>query len=159
MAQYDIEQLVRNVVTVFKAGLNTEIAAVNSDKGDFAIDTINDNAWYIAGVPSSFDYKQFVFLGVSDIQTTSVNVAEGDTVTIQIEVIVPDSGNSNTEAILYRLLRYQRALRRVAQKNFDKLSKGHLKIEVTGLVPASDTLFKKTVYASGIAIKASFSSI
>lgn len=157
--KYDVEQLIRDLETMFKANLNTKIGDINTQKGDFNISTVNESAWFFQHIPQVWNYPVFVIYGFQDIDSNQpqednmVQVAESF-----FEVVIPDSNKASSEAQVYQLLRYARALREVAHENFDSL-RGYAKLTVTSLTPTAIELPNgKSLKASGIRISASISA-
>lgn len=153
MALYDTEQLIRDFETVLKNYLNTEITAINTEKGDFAIDTINSNAWYMNQIPHVWSYKQFIIWGLSGVETTDETVAGNiEKIEIAVEVCFPDRGDKLSEAAIYKLLRYQRALKTVVNKYHDSFQ-GVTKAIVSSLTPTITDIGGKKLVSAGIIVK------
>jgi len=157
---YDTETFLRDLETVYKANLNTRIAAINAEKADFNINNINANAWYFQNMNSDiFSYDEFIVWGLS--KPPDVEVFQNDNylkiVKVFIEVVIPDAGETSTENIIWKLLRYTRALEEVAFKNFDKFQ-GVAKTSVESLLPTSFELDGKMFRSSGISISAAMSA-
>ena len=159
-AQYDTEQFVKDVITVFKANLNTEITALNTEKADFDIEQINADAWFFETFgQDALSYNQCVVYGFDDVP--EVDEPQEDVfnreVALFIEVVMPDSGELTAENFVYQLLRYARALETVARKNFDAYQ-GRTRTKVTALQPLTFQRGGKTVRAAGIRLTASMTS-
>ena len=156
MAIYDTEQLVRDLVTLYKSKLGAEITAINTEKNDFTIPNINANAWYFQNMNNeAFSYKRFIVYGLdqtpSAVQSQENNVI--DNIEIFIEVVIPDSGEITEESIVYQLLRYSRALRQVGFKNFVSFQ-SEVKLTVSALTPTSFSFEGNMFRAAGISITA-----
>lgn len=158
MALYDVEQVIRDLATMYKSKLNDKITAINTEKGDFEIPAINDSAWFLQHIPVTWNYKQFVIYGFENIDsggTQEDNMVQQSE--IFFEVAIPDSNETSSEAQIYKLLRYARALREVAHENYDSL-RGYGKITVASLTPTAIEINGKSLKASGVRISASISS-
>lgn len=157
--KYDVEQMIRDLATMFQANLNTKIDEINTAKGDFSISTINASAWFFQHIPSTWNYPVFVIYGFDNIDATEVqedNMVQE--VTSFFEVVIPDSNETESDAQIYKLLRYARALREVANENYDSL-RGYSKIKVASLTPTAIELPNgKSLKASGVRISASISA-
>jgi len=158
MAIYDVEQFLKEAGVLFKAQLNTEINAINIEKGDFNINTINANAWYLNYIPGVFSYPEFIVWGLDSVSPTeSQNDNFIKTPKIAFEVILIDKGEKTTEQMIYKHLRYMRALESVANKNYDKFH-GIAKLQVQDLLPTSFVWSGKILRSAGISITASFTA-
>lgn len=154
--RYDSEQFLRDLETIYKAKLNDEITAINTEKGDFSIDSIEAEAWYLDRIPKVWSYNRNVIFGLHEnpnqVQSQAGNVLK--TVLVQFEVLIPDAGAAESEALVYELLRYTRALKQVAYKNFDKF-RGRATLMVESLDPVRFPLNGKMVRTGGVTVKAS----
>jgi len=159
---YDVELLLTDVKTIFQTNLNDKIDFINLEKAnrtpetndDFAISRIPDRAWYFNHIPTVWSYNQFILWGIE-----SIDIIQGQPdgakqkVTIFIEVAVPDKGEPINESVIYKLLRYSRALQDISMKNFDRIrSYGSLQVE--SLSPALVSIGDKKLRISGINISA-----
>jgi len=165
--KYDVERFLTDVKSIFQTNLNTQIDCINTEKqtiteetnDNFAINRVSDSAWFFQQANTRvFSYPQFVVWGLLDL---SLQAQQHDASlinpTVFIEVCLPDRGEPVNEVIIYKLLRYSRALQEIAEKNFDKL-RGYGKIQVDTLSPAIVNVDGKKLRCSGIAITALFSS-
>ena len=162
MAQYDTESFLRELETVFKNNLNGRISAINTEKGDFSIPEIRDDAWYFQNLNSEvFSYPVFVVWGLetkpnpNETETQNDNYIEE--VKVFIEVAMPDDGDTTSQNTVWKLLRYTRALKEVAFKNFDKFQ-GYAKTKVDRLEPTSFNLDGNMFRSAGIQIVASLTA-
>jgi len=160
MSLYDLEQLVRDLETLFKAQLNTEISIVNADKADFALPLIKENAWYMNHIPKVWNHSEWIVWGMSNAPETTDRQQDNRMREARIffEVLIPDRGN-NTEPNFYKILRYSRALEAVANKNFDKVGRGIVKLQVDQSVPVGFQVegISKPIISGGIIVKANMS--
>jgi len=158
MAIYDVESFLTEIETVFKANLNTEITAINTEKGDSLITTISDNAWYVNQLPEVHSYPVFIVWGLSNISyedATNENAIELHE--ISFEVVLPDEGEQISKGSFLKLLRYVRAFKSVANKNYDKF-RGIAKLKVNSLTPLSFVVEGRRYIHAGISVTASFST-
>lgn len=156
MAKYDVESFLTNVKTVFQSNLNTKITELNTEKGDFDIDQIPTDAWYINHIPKVWSYNTFIVWGISDIPLSNQQPGAAiQTVNLFIEACVQDKGYPVSESVIYQLLRYSRALLEVANENFDKLQ-GYGKLQLDSLSPSLVDISGKRIRMSGINLSASF---
>ena len=137
MSKFDVEQFVKNVVTVLKANLNAKILEIDTEKGDFTLDQIPAEAWFFNLYPKDSAFKVFIIYGIlSEPNLDSIEGAALREVTIQLEVGLPDRNWKETESGAYRILRYRRALEEVVSNNFRKFGNGKKPL-VIALSPAS----------------------
>lgn len=160
MAKYDTEQFLKDLVTLYKANLNTQITALNTEKGDFDIDTIESDAWYFQNLNDNvFNNTVFIAYGleanakVSEPQSTNY-VKE---ISVFIEACMADNGDTSSENVMWQLLRYTRALEEVAFKNYQKID-SRVKIRVKNLEPTSFLLDGRLFRSAGINISAALTA-
>lgn len=156
--QFDIERYLKDIEEIFKQNLTTELGIIDTEKGDFTLDTIPDDAFYMNSIPATFSYDTFVVWGIESQDTVdSTGFATLQTVSVFIEVASVEGGESDTETLIYRLLRYSRALKSVLHKNHRAL-RGNARLEVRDLRPAASIIRGESVFSAGISIKATFDS-
>jgi len=71
--KYDIELFLYDLEKIFKDNFNNKVNQINNEKqtsspiaeDDFAIENINENAWYFYNIPSNWSYSKFVIFGLS----------------------------------------------------------------------------------------------
>lgn len=156
---FDTECLLKKTSEVMKAKLNGEIALIDTEKADYELDPINDNAWYFQNLDDeAFSYANFLVWGMYDnsTQTDSQENNAIKKVDMFFEVCTPDDGGPINENVFYKLLRYTRALEQVVDKNYDKIRSG-LKVKVSSLSPTSFDLGGKTFRSAGILVTAHIS--
>lgn len=141
--KFDTETFLKSAVSLLKANLNSKITAINTAKGDFNLEAINADAWFFNLIPKRFSRDVFVIYGILEegsadvIDTTSLRK-----IVLQFEVGLNDKNWKDSEAAVYRLLRYRRALEETVSDNFRKFGNGK-KVKVDALTPAS-VIFKGT---------------
>lgn len=157
---YDTENFFREMTAILKANLGAEITEVNTEKGDFELDTIHTDAWYIDEIPKNPSYTPYMFYGIDSATTIDTNeVCSLRNISIDYEVIVPDDGDvqSETENIYYKMLRYSRALESTVQKNADKIP-SYVSVTVGSLLPVKIRIKGKLLHSVGIKVTASITS-
>lgn len=113
MAIKDIETLLTDIKDHLKDNLNTEIAAINTDKGDFTIDTITaDNDHYVI-IQDLYDLPNRAFVAIGIIDNIEGELLYNDyklNVPIEIKVVFANANKPNT---YFKALRYMKALTNV----------------------------------------------
>lgn|SRR4030043_547671 len=155
---YDLETFLKEFESVFKTNLNTKIIALNTEKGDFTIEQINDNAWYFGNINSSvFSYPQFAVWGIDNTSRERVESQQFDnfikTIQVYIEIVIADTGELDTPNMMWRMLRYTRCLESIAFQNFDKFQ-GKAKMTIENLLPTSFEIDGKIFRSAGISLTA-----
>ena len=145
-ATYDIESLLDDILTLLQAGLNTKIAALNTEKGDeIQLETINSDAYALQSLNGPhMNFNPFVFYGVQDIKPGDDSSPYGRTsmsVEVVVCIVLEDMGQDRD--IATRLFRYQRALKEVIEDGFDSNS-NLVKLSVQSLVPVEFTLMNSS---------------
>lgn len=162
MSRFDTETLIKKCLTLVQAELNTKIQEINTEKGDFEIDTIEPGAYYFAQLPAEvYNYSAFVVYGFMNNPTleSSNEFNQIKSLEIFFEVVSVDAGENEGQNVIYKLLRYSRALEDIFNKNFSKIMEGYGKIQVSNLTPT--TLFSmegKTVRSAGVSVTARITS-
>lgn len=163
MIEYDEEYMIDDIVTLFKAQLNTEIDAINSQKGAVSGDVLflppipTDKYTFNSLNKSLLNYKGFfVLYGITD---TPIRDAQTDNyiedLTINIEIATFDRGAKDLNNLFKQLLRYRKALKSVIMKNTD-VFRGYAKPLVKSLKPDAFPYDRNVVILSiGLEIKAS----
>ena len=163
---YDEEQMIRDIETLFKAKLNAEIDCINTEKGAVSgdvlfLEQIPDTSYIFETIDKKLlNFKGFfVLYGLIDYPVEGANIEsyiEGTTVTFQVGTF--DKGDLERSNILYKLLRYRRAISQVIMKNPD-VFRGYAKPLVTRLKPDSLPFDRNyVILKSGVDIKASNTS-
>lgn len=160
---YDEEQIILDIETLFKAKLNAQIDAINTEKG-----AVSGDALFLDQIPSEkyifetldsrlLNYKGFFILyGLVD---TPIREAQTDNyleeVVITFQVATFDKGEKTRQNTLYKLLRYRRALKQVIMNNPD-VFRNYAKPLVGSLRPNAFPYDRNNVILTiGIDIKAS----
>ena len=125
---YDIESLLNDVQVILAADLNTKITAINSEKGDLPLRSINASAYFMDMDEKSANWDPIVLYAVTNIDSEGIGPTTSKEVTVNIALILSDDGLD--EFVIKRMLRYGRALEEVIEEKwFNKRGVGILKIE------------------------------
>jgi len=159
---YDAESVIRDLEELYKAKLNGEITLVNADKADtIVLDAISADRYLFTTLDSRIlNFQGFWFMyGImpaAPAQVSEESFKENIMVTLQIATFDPgDKDRANT---LYKLFRYQRAVKQVILKNSD-VFRGYSKPLVQSLEPAAFPYDNRAVILSiGINVMASITS-
>lgn len=152
----DTEDLLRSVHAYVKANLNTQIAAINTEKDDFLIDEITaDDSHYVFG-GELLDVPNHAFINFSidgDILMTNNYDDKASFPIIAIESIFDNPKAPNT---YYKSLRYMRAIYETilgyesSVNEIDELS-------ITKAIPMFVTTRHRNLVISGVNISVSLS--
>ena len=156
---FDTECLLKKTSELMKSRLNAEIVLINTEKADYELDAVNDDAWYFQNLDDEvWSYSNFIVWGIYDNpnQTDSQNNNAMKQTQMFFEVCIPDDGGPINQNVFYKLLRYTRALEAVIDKNYDKVRSG-LKLQVSSLSPTSFDLGGKTFRSAGVLVTANIS--
>ena len=105
---FDTECLLKKTSEVIKAKLNGEIALIDTEKADYELDPINDEAWYFQNLDDeAFSYANFLVWGMYDnpTQTDSQENNAIKKVDMFFEVCTPDDGGPINENVFYKFNR------------------------------------------------------
>ena len=156
---YDEEQMIRDIEAAFKAGLDAEITAINTEKNDsLVLDLIPSDKYIFETLDSRvMNYKGFFILyGLVDTpirDASTDNFIEDVVVTFQVATF--DKGEKARSNTMYKLLRYRRALKQVIMKNPD-MFRNYAKPQMSSLRPDAFPYKNKSIILTiGIDIKAS----
>lgn len=160
---YDEEQMLRDVEQLFRDKLNAEIDSINACKGavvgdELYLDQIEDNSYIFETIDKSIiNFKGFfVMFGLMDTPPSKATIESyiiGTTIFLQVGTF--DKGEKQRRNILYKLLRYRRAISQVFIKNSD-VFRGYAKPLVTALKPDSLMIDNKNmILKSGVVVTAS----
>lgn len=163
---YDEEFMIKDIRQLFVDNLNNEIDCINTEKGAVSGDTL-----FLEHIPEekyvfeTIDKKLlnfkgfFVLYGLIDYPVPDANIENyiiGTTVTFQIGTF--DKGEKERSNLLYRLLRYRRAISQVFMKNPD-VFRGYAKPLVKRLKPDALPIDSKNlILKCGVDITASHTS-
>lgn len=154
MARYDLERLLDDVLSVLQANLNTQIAAINTEKADsLTLKTVPNEAYFLQQLNGKMaSYDPIVLYGVDDISSVASGPNVNHTFSLSAIIVVVDSGQD--VEIGKRMFRYGRALEDTFKRNWS--GGGRPNIEVKSLVPVPLTAFNtgESYRAVGVALKA-----
>jgi hypothetical protein len=156
----DTEVIVKETFAFIKSKLNAELLLIDTEKADFVLDPIYDNAWAFQNLNAEvFSYPSFVVYGLQASPTlTDSNIANSiKNCLMFFEVVLTDDGSKISENIFYKLLRYSRALESIIHKNPNRILSG-IKFQVEELLPTSFEINGATYRSAGINISARYSS-
>lgn len=156
---YDEEQMIRDVEFLFKEKLSEQITLINKEKNDaLVLETIPDDKYIFETLDGRklLNYRGFFILyGLvsTGVQASTIeNFIEDVTMTFQIATF--DKGEKDRTNLMYKLLRYRRALKQVIIKN-NNVFRGFAKPLITSLKPdAFSYNNNKVILTIGIDIKA-----
>lgn len=161
--KYDEESMILDIESLYKGKLNTEIDKINTEKGAVSgdplfIDNIPSDKYIFETLDSRvLNYKGFfIMFGLIDTplrEPNENNFIEDVTLTFQVATF--DKGEKTRSNIMYKLLRYRRALKQVIMNNSD-VFRGYAKPLVASLKPDAFPYQNKSIILTiGIDIKAS----
>lgn len=139
MAIYDEEMVIRDLLALFKASLNTEIAGVNTEKNDsMVLAVIPSDAYTYEGMKMNaiLNYEGF-FVMYSLVDTPVEDTIEGNAVEsciVSFEVGTIVTAELVPEDVIYRLLRYRKAIKNLVMKNLD-VFQGYSSLKMASLKP------------------------
>lgn len=149
----DAEALLKSIGDFVKENLNTRITAINTEKGDFNIDSItaNDRHYRYGATLRDLPNHKFVNMTISgDIDADSNQEDILETVSILVEVVFDDPMNENT---YFQSLRYMRAIyETLLQYEASEIGSGDL--QLTRALPASVEVERKQLIISGVELSA-----
>lgn len=136
--KYDIETYLLQIQDYLQTNLNTEVAAINTEKDDdIVLKTISNSAYFIQTLNDTVaNYNPYILIGIDDIQASPIGPATVKTLTFSIVVVMQDSIED-----LYigrRVLRYGRVLEDLFNRGFNKIFP-HVTFNVQSLVPIAIT--------------------
>jgi hypothetical protein len=135
MARYDLEQLMAEIQALLAANFNTKVAAISTEKADsMVMKTVASGAYFTTMNFKQANYNPFILYGIEDIQSDSTESASIRTVTIQVALILTDSGDDTDVKMQARMLRYLRALEEVFQDSY-QLAESGVKLKIQSLRP------------------------
>lgn len=109
----DVEKVFYSIVDFFKSNLNAKIEAINTEKNDPVLTTVSSNAWIEGSLNDTVvNYDRTILSYIEDIQANVSNSHISETIILEIDLIA----HQKEDFLDYkRILRYQRALKEVAQ--------------------------------------------
>lgn len=130
----DLESVVDAVIAFLKLNLNTRLTEITTEKGDsLTLTPVPDAAYFLDYIGKEVNFNPFVVVGIEDPEV--LDTAGAATLMrygISVAIIIDDTGG-DTE-IARRLLRYQRAIRDVFERNWNSVADS-IKFEVKSEAP------------------------
>lgn len=138
MAKYDVETFLSDLQSYLNSNLNTKLSAIDSEKADsITLKQIDSSAYILQTMDGTIpNYDPYVFYGIQDIESTSIQGASASRYTIVVAIILADPLRDTS--IAKRMLRYQRALSEVIHDKYAEIGSS-LKAKIQNLVPIALT--------------------
>jgi hypothetical protein len=148
----DIETVLDDIETFLKANLNTQIAALNTEKADsITLDTVASDAYILQSLNNTVtNFNPWVFYGIET--TKSDGKGPSTAVTYVINVIIALTDNGNDTNIGRRMLRYSRVLKDLFETNWRIIS-DRLTFTVESLEPISFKLQNNTASYMAVGVQ------
>jgi hypothetical protein len=135
MKKYGIEEFMTDVEAFLKQKLNTKITEINTEKGDFALDLISDDAYLLQTWNDRLaNFNPILFYRVANVNSDGNGPALRKAYSVDVVVILEDVGQDDN--IAKRLFRYSRALEEIFITDWATM-KNSVKLKVDSLVPVS----------------------
>lgn len=129
---YDVENFATDIETILKANLNTKITEINTEKGDFEAELIDDASYIFQTMnEEGAAFDPFLFWGEAENISKSNGPDTAEEVTFDVLIIKEWGNDSNTSN---KLFRWRRALKEIFEKNWDQVNK-RMKITVSSVSP------------------------
>lgn len=163
---YDEESMIKDLVSTLQAELNNEITKINIEKNASSGDELflepiqNDEYIFEVLDDSVNNYKGFFLMyGLIDMplrETSEDNAIEEVVLAVRIGTF--DNGEKGRKNILYKLLRYRKALKQLFKNNPD-MFQNYAKPIVASLKPdAFNFGNKRIIIQAGVNVKASITA-
>jgi hypothetical protein len=154
MAKQDIETIFFDLLDFAKANLNTQITAVNTDKGDTVLDQINAGAWLVGSLDDSCkSYNNFVFAYIAETSATTVGNQVNRKGVFEFDIVIAEKEDGNDYK---RVLRYHRALEQTMIQAWDKICKGYDRAQINLLNPIDVQLYDSSYWSKVVGIQVEF---
>lgn len=134
-ARHDLEELCADVEACMRANLNTQLAIINSEKDDgITLKPVSDGAYFFEYWQERIaNFNPAILYGIEDLSNPepvpSLMVMQ---IKLSISLLLSDDGLDSN--IMKRLLRYQRGLIEVFERNWNAVSRS-VKFAVSGTTP------------------------
>ena len=133
---FDIECFIDNLEIFLKNNLNDALAVIDAEKNSgWTTEPIDPEAYVfqsLDNLPINFD--PILFYGISEIKGEAIPSATSAIYSIEVSVIKTDD---ESKTIGRKLLRYQRAMKSIFEKNYFIINNVRPKIEIKSLQPIS----------------------
>ena len=132
--KYDVESYFDSIVQFFKDNFNDKIDQINTEKNDsIVLSYVNESDYALQTMSEKcFNSNQFLFIGITNIDTTQNGSALDESVSIEIVIVLTDSYDNTIDK---RLLRYQRAMKEIILDNYKKLTRDRTEVVIQSQVP------------------------
>jgi hypothetical protein len=130
----DPETYLVRIADFMKANLNTQIAAMNTEKNDsIVLNTVNTDGYAIQSMNEAImNYDPYILVGLDDIQSRGIGPAVAKTLVFQVIIVVADAASDLNMGL--RMLRYMRVMEDFFCQNFNSIFPS-AKFKVNSLVP------------------------
>lgn len=150
MKRYDIESFLKDVESILKAEINNKINEINTEKGDFNLDLVDDKAYIYQSMNEEItNFNPTIFYYLDDIRSEGIDSATSEEVVVEVVVILTDTQDGNTQ---HKLLRYLRVLKELFNTHFNKVHYSK-KVIVESLVPIPFALQNSSNYLHAIGVR------
>lgn len=158
MARVDVEIIFKKMFDHFKANLNTEIVALNTEKADsLTLEQIDSAAWIEGSLNETVkNFNTFVLYYVENYDGTMQGNSISKNISIEFDILI-----SQKEDFLdyTRLLRYHRVLEDVAKKAWDNVGKGFDRATISLLTPIDVKLFDSAYWHKVVGVRIEFNLV
>lgn len=143
MAQYDVETIMQRIEAFLKAGLNTQIAALNAEKLAAGkekpiLAEVKSQAYFVMTLNDTVvNYNPHIFIRLADVGTLD-GIGPGSVKQPRVEILVICEDRGADKLIHYRMLRYLRVLEDLFNASFDTLFP-HATFKLNSLAPIALT--------------------
>lgn len=151
----DIETIYDKLTVKIKASLNTNIAAINVEKGDTLIEELHTNAWVNGSMDERvLNFNVFCFNYLENLETVANGPAVAQNCSFEYDVVFAQKEDFNDYK---RFLRYARALMQSACDAWDSVGKGYDRATITLAPPIDVRLFDSSHWHKVVGVKIEFS--
>lgn len=150
MKRYDTESFLIDVESTMKNNLNNLITALNTEKGDFNLDLVDDKAYIFQTLNDEVvNFNPAVFYYIDDIRSEGIDSATSEEIVVEVTIIMSDTQDGNMQ---YKLLRYLRVLKELFNTHFNKVHYSK-KVIVESLVPINFKTQNSSNYLHAIGVR------
>lgn len=134
MAKYDLETLMTDIKSCYQANMPAKIAELNTEKNDaISLSVPADGSYVMQSMDgASANWNPFMFIGIVDLVGEPTTGYSDMKPSVAVLAVIEDDGQD--VEIWKRLFRYHRAIREIAESNFDFLP-GHSTLGIKSQVP------------------------
>ncbi len=151
----DVETVLDSIETFLKANLNTQIAAMNTEKGgSIVLATVANDAYIFQSMNNeAANFNPYVFFGVESPSTDSIGPSTAKRYTAIAIIVLSDDGNDTD--VGRRVLRYGRVLEDLFNANYNSVQK-ELKFVVRSLEPITFQLINSNDNYRAVGVELGF---